>query len=77
MYMVHCLGEKLGSMAGSGKYPNVIEIFEYDVNHYIVGRRYTAVDGQGLTDVSIYRSLEAARRKAREMRHDCVDQGGP
>jgi hypothetical protein len=77
MYMVHCLGEKVGSMAGSGKYPNVIEIFEYDEAHYIVGRRYTAVDGQGLTDVSVFRGLEAARRKAREMKNEYVDGGGP
>ena len=63
-YMVHCMGEKLHSLQGKGVYDNVVEVFEYDFDSYIVGRRYTAVEGQGLVEVSYYRDLEVAKLKA-------------
>ncbi len=72
-YMVHCLGEKVYATPGIGVFANVIEVYEYGQDSWIVGRRYTAADGQGLVDVSICRYLEHATAKARRMAREPAD----
>lgn len=71
--MTHCLGEKMLQLRGAGCYENVIEVYEYDKDRWIVGRRYTACDGQGLVNCVVCMHLDTAILNARRMSRERAD----